>query len=179
MYCKKLSKIKVALKDWHFKKYGNIQHKLQLNHTKLLNVESQFQVNPFNFHVEQHLQRLLLQRERLLTFGQKYWGQYARKSWLTQGDRSSRFFHDKMSARKRKSQIFCLQNADDQWVDQPSDITHLFHAEFSKRFTSSISSPRSIALPWILKVISDADNLILTAPFTDDEIKTAFFDMCP
>ncbi|XP_056688728.1 uncharacterized protein [Spinacia oleracea] len=106
----KLSRLKTDLKNWHSRKYGNIQHKLALNQDKLKNVEVQLQLYPENHHIEHHLHRLVKQRERLLSFGQNFWGKYARKQWLTQGDRGSRFFHEKMKTRKRRSQIFRLQN---------------------------------------------------------------------
>lgn len=50
-------------------------------------VEQIIWARPFNPILQDHISRLILQRERLFLFRQKTWGGTSRKKWLCQGDK--------------------------------------------------------------------------------------------
>jgi len=109
-------------------------------------------------------------------FNQKYWGTFARKDWLVNGDRHSCYFHHTMKTRKTRGKILKIQDASGVWLDEPSSIQQLFVHDLSSRFTSARAhtTPTPIALS---KSVTDADNVLLLRPIQDCEVKEALFQM--
>lgn len=175
----KLSRIKNLLKTWAKGKYGNNKTKLHAKEAKIAELESKLIDQPFNPRLNNHLQRMIKQRERLLLFNQKNWGNLARKNWLTQGDRNSRFFHNKMKTRNARNTIYRLKNDLGQWEDDPVQISRSLISSFQHRFTTGISNQRTINLDFINPIISDAQSNALTSPVSDEEVQNAFFHMDP
>ena len=104
-FTKKLRRIKSELKIWSRSKFANFSKQVEKNSAKLQFVESMIIANPQNHRLNDWHFRLLKQRERLLMFNKRYWGTLARKNWLVDGDRNSRFFHQSATARKRHCSI--------------------------------------------------------------------------
>ena len=109
-------------------------------------------------------------------FNQKYWGKLARKDWLVNGDRHSRYFHQTMKARKTRGKIFKIKDVSGAWIEDAHQIQNLFIRDFTSRFKSSYvpTSPLLIDLPL---VVSEEDNVLLLQPIQDHEIKDALFQM--
>lgn len=84
----------------------NTANKLQANDDKIKELQTKLWDQPFNNFRIKHINRLLLQREKLLLFNHKSWGNVARKTWLTQGYRNTRFFHNRMKKNKNILQYF-------------------------------------------------------------------------
>ena len=96
-------------------------------------------------------------------FNQKYWGTLARKEWLVNGDRHSRYFHQTMKARKTRGKIFRIQDASGVWIEEPFFIQQKFIHDFSSRFTSA-RDPASHPSVGLLKSVTDEDNALLLRP---------------
>jgi len=109
-------------------------------------------------------------------FNQKYWGKLARKDWLVNGDRNSRFFHQLMKARKSCNAIVKIKDSSSVWVDSPTHIQQLFVHDFTSRFKSLHPTPFSIDFVLPL-VVSEEDNINLVKPVEDHGIKEAIFQM--
>ena len=92
----KLKKTELDLKSWSKSMFGNFRHKLERNGDKLLEVEQKLVLQPHNARLNNWHYRLIKQREKLHLFNQKFWGTLARKEWLVNGDRHSRYFHQTM-----------------------------------------------------------------------------------
>ena len=89
----KLKSTKQQIKVWARTFLGNNQQKLLLNSQKIQLIEEKLVSQPNSPRLNDWLHRMLRQREKLLLFNQKYWGNFKRKEWLVNGDRNSRFFH--------------------------------------------------------------------------------------
>lgn len=159
--------------------YGHhSNNKLIQNDDKIKEIEQWIWDQPLNPILQQHLTRLITQREKLLLFRQKYWANVSRKTWLTQGDRNSRFFHHKMKKKISHSTIYRLRSDSELWIDSPEELKLLLHDAFKARFRLSVFN-RNIDLSFVKPIVSPDDILALTAPFSTEEIKAAFFDMNP
>jgi len=97
----KIEKVKLDLKTRSKSTYGNFKQKLERNANKLLQVEEKLVIQPNSARHNNWHYRLIKQREKMHLFNQKYWGRLARKDWLVNGDRNSRYFHQAMKARNR------------------------------------------------------------------------------
>ena len=66
-----------------------------------------------------------------------YWKQRSRADWLKEGDKNTKFFHSKASARRRKNKIWGVEDDQWNWVDDPEGIEGEFCGYFQQLFTSS------------------------------------------
>ena len=119
MYCitQKMKKVKFDLKTWSKSTFGNFKHKLERNAEKLLNVEQKLVTQPNNACLNNWHYRLLKRHEKIDLFNQKYWGRLARKEWVVNGDRHSRYFYQVIKARKSRSAIIKIKDSSGVWVD--------------------------------------------------------------
>ena len=114
-----------------------------------------------------------------MLFNQRYWGQFARKQWLINGDRNTKFFHQLASARKRRCNIVRIKDETGVWLDEIEFIKDKFILEFSCRFKSSRPPCWSHPDLSISPLVSTEDNLELIRPVSDEKIHTAIFQMDP
>jgi len=110
---RKLHSIKSNLKTWSRSKFSNFRNQIDKNTSKLHLVESKLIANPKSHRLNDWYFRLLKQREKLFLFNKRYWGNLARKKWLVDGDRNSRYFHHSATSRKRGCSI--LRIKDESW----------------------------------------------------------------
>jgi len=75
----KLKHTKQHLKEWSRKFLGNNHQRLSLNAQKIQMVEEKLINQPDSHRLNSWMNRLLVQREKLLLFNQKYWGNLKRK----------------------------------------------------------------------------------------------------
>ena len=175
----KLKHIKSSLKNWAFIKYKHNNNKLVENENKIKALQEQLWQQPYNTIWIKHINRLITQREKILLCGQHLWGSHSRKQWLTQGDRNSRFFHNRMKKKAATNTIYRLQNDLGLWVDSPEDISQLLTNAFRCRFESAASTDRILDLSFVRKFITPQDAASLLAPVSNAEIRLAFFDINP
>jgi len=172
----KLKKIKLDLKTWSKRMFGNFRSKLERNGEKLLAVEHKLMLQPHSARLNSWHYRLIKQRKKMHLFNQKYWEKLSRKEWLVNGDRHSRYFRQTMKARKSCGRIFKIKDASGVWIDEAHRIQHLFIHDFTSRFKPSHPNATrfNIDLP---SVVSKEDNVLLLQPAQDHEIHAAIFQM--
>jgi len=88
----RLKRLKQPLKEWAHTSLRNNHQRLSTNTQKIQQVETQLLDQPESHRLHSWLKRLLVQREKLLLFRQKYWDRFKRKKWLVDGDRNSSYF---------------------------------------------------------------------------------------
>ena len=98
----KLKWLKQHLKEWahtslrnNHQRVSTITQKIQLVEAQLINQSDSHRLNSW-------LKRLLVQREKLMLFNQKYWDRLKRKKWLVDGDRNSSYFQQIVKKTERK-----------------------------------------------------------------------------
>lgn len=91
---------------------------------------------------------------------------------------NSRYFHVVASARKRKNSFISLRNANGQWCTSSEEMEDLISHYFSHLFATTRGHNIEV-LDCVEKKITDDQNSMLLAPFTENNVKVAFFDMHP
>jgi len=172
----KLKKIKIDLKTWSKRTFSNFRSKLERNGEKLLEVENKLSLQPHSVRLNNWHYRLIKQREKMHLFNQKYWGKLARKEWLVNGDRHSRYFHQTMKAKKSRGRIFKIKDVSGVWIEEAPRIQQLFIHDFTSRFKSSHPTAPHINID-LPSVVSEKDNFLLLQPVQDQKIQDAIFQM--
>ena len=65
------------------------------------------------------------------------WRQRSRINWLQSGDRNTRFFHEKASARYKKNLIEGLLDAEGRWQEDEGKIEDIVVDYYNNLFTSN------------------------------------------
>lgn len=73
-----------------------------------------------------------------------YWKQRSGADWLRKGDKNTKFFHAKVSARKRKNKVWGVENSQGVWLRERDDIEKEFCGYSQELFTTSSPTPSQI-----------------------------------
>ncbi|KAH9734317.1 reverse transcriptase domain-containing protein [Citrus sinensis] len=124
--------------------------------------------------MEKQIQNILMDEEI-------YWNQRSRADWLKEGDKNTKIFHGKATARRKKNRIWGIEDNFGRWIEEPIEVEHEFCNYFTKLFTSTQPSQDQIAaaLEGITPRVSASMNESLGAPFTAEEVLEALSQMCP
>jgi len=95
-------------------------------------MEGRLITNPNSYRFNSWMQRLLKQREKMMLFNQKYWGKLARKEWLVNGDRNSKFFQNKANFRRKRKLVMKLQDDCGIWIDDHKLIAQKFISDYTQ-----------------------------------------------
>ena len=174
----KLKRVKKFLKGWgmslkgHSKKYKNILQE------ELLRLETEEENGLLPSHLMERKTFIQTELLRLLAEEELYWHKRSNSKWLLEGDNNTSFFHRIANGKKRKNQIFSLEGENGIIKEQDQLLEH------ATQFYKSLFGPAcdsGVELDpdcWgAHEKISDADNNKLNAPFTENEVKRAIFDM--
>ncbi|KAL5545701.1 hypothetical protein UlMin_005388 [Ulmus minor] len=112
---------------------------------------------------------------------ERYWKQKSKDLWLKCGDKNSKFFHQKASARKSKNTITGLIDQNGQWCEKEEGLAHIIESYFKSLFTSSSPSATNFdqVLDTIETKITPQLNGQLEQTFEAEDVRTAVFQMAP
>ena len=99
----------------------------------------------------------------------------ARKEWLINGDRSSKFFQNRANLRRKRKLVMKLRDDCGIWIDDQKLIADKFISDYTQRFKSAHNTHRVILNMGIPELISDNDNAKLTKLPNIDEVKDALW----
>ncbi|XP_073119573.1 uncharacterized protein [Henckelia pumila] len=166
-----------TLRSWAKNRFGNIPKKLKQKRRDLNMLKTQ---NRWHGS-ERKIVVLECEIEALASKEESYWKQQSRATWLAQGDRNSKYFHACASARRAKNHIWGLVSTHGDWCTEPSSMAAIIESYFSDLFSSDnpTSEDTRKILDCVIPRIDGNLNLILTTPFSKEEVRKALFDMHP
>jgi hypothetical protein len=167
-----LDNVMTSLMGWSKKKFGNIVRELEKDRRR---VEVLMASNAEQREIRKatdYMQELLYREEML-------WMQRSQITWLKEGDRNTRFFHQKAVWRARRNKIKKLKDDDDVWYDAPSDMERMASSYFQELFTRDPSLNADDLVSMTQERVSVDMNKDLCKEFTDDEISNALFQIGP
>jgi len=112
-----------------------------------------------------------------LLFNQTYWGKLARREWLVNGDRNSRFFQQSANARRKRKLVMKIKDDCAVWIDDHKLIADKFLTDFNQRYLSTHRNPRVLPDLGLSKLITDLDNDELIKPPNLEEVRTTLFSI--
>ena len=98
---------------------------------------------------------------------------------MHEGDRNTKFFHVKASARRKKNLIVSLKEMDGTVIEQQSDIKRMIIQHFSTLFHSSNPNAIEEVVAHIPRVVTEEMNDWLVRDFQPEEVRFTLFQMHP
>ena len=107
------------------------------------------------------------------------WRQRSRISWMQSGDRNTRFFHEKASARYKKNLIEGLMDENSSWLEGDENVERMMLQYYERLFTSSYPSEFEEILDVVQHKVTPRMNQTLVREFSKVEVKNALKQMYP
>ncbi|KAK8671094.1 hypothetical protein V6N13_037702 [Hibiscus sabdariffa] len=98
-------------------------------------------------------QKLMENLELLLDQEEELWKQKARMDWIKFGDRNTRFFHAKATARHRRKAISPLQITLNEWCDDTDRLKDATTTYFANLFSTDVTNHQQYPLRGYFPVI--------------------------
>jgi hypothetical protein len=115
----------------------------------------------------------MLYREEML------WLQRSRVAWQQEGDKNTKFFHQRAAWRARKNRIRKLQKVDGVWEHDGRAMAGMANDYFKSLYTRDDHVNPQEIINIFEPQITNAMNENLCKAFTDDEIGNALFQIGP
>jgi len=161
-----------ALKEWSSVQFGSVRKELE--RLRALLAEQQANGND-DLAVKNTIRTMneLLYREEMM------WLQRSRISWLREGDRNTKFFHQRAVWRARKNKIRKLKGADGNWCSDRSTMEGMVNNYFSNLYTNDPSVYPQEVVSLFDQCITPEMNETLCKEFSEEEISDALFQIGP
>ncbi|XVF67745.1 hypothetical protein PTKIN_Ptkin10aG0146800 [Pterospermum kingtungense] len=91
---------------------------------------------------------------------------------------NTKYFHAVANGHRKNKKIERLQDDNGQWINDKEGLSGIVKNYFNNLFAPSGSSYEPI-IENVRAIITDEDNQLLLAPFTQEEFKEALFSMNP
>lgn len=137
---KKSKEVLAELKVCSNEEFRGRQKKLKQLKEKLKTIRSDYS----HYENGEEIKRTESQIDNILIDEKVYWKQRSRVDWLKEGDRNTKFFHSKASARKRKNRISGLEDEQGIWNEEEEEVERLFCEYFKDIFVTTNPSPTQL-----------------------------------
>lgn len=107
------------------------------------------------------------------------WFQRSRALWLKDGDRNSKFYHQKATLRKHRNTIKEIENAEGRVCKKKEEICEVIREYFIKVFQKEGERSDAAVMNAIDSKVTPEMNEALTKPFTAEEVVIAIKQMHP
>ncbi|KAI9087338.1 hypothetical protein K1719_030658 [Acacia pycnantha] len=87
--------------------------------------------NPFLVNLEKEIEEEIM---RTLRQEEILWYQKSRGRWIEEGDKNTRYHHNKTLVRRRRNKITMLRNDAGEWVDNEEEIVNMFQEYYESLF---------------------------------------------
>ena len=172
---RKLELLSKNLSAWEDATFGSVRKEIKKAKAELERLRSVPSRTAPN-HLEQKLNERLVElyhREELM------WRQRSRIQWLTAGDRNTNFFHMRANMRRRKNMIRALHNALGIRVEDKAEMKQLVTDFYKTLYTTEGVQGVDDVLQHVPRKVTPEMNASLCAPYTNEEVKQALFQMFP
>lgn len=173
----KIASTRMALNSWQRVTFGNRKKEIELMRGRL---QELMNLPLIPRYLQEH-SVISGKLESLLEEEKLYWRQRAKITWLTEGDKNTKYFHRKASNRRAKNRLRGLYDINVVWQPTLKGMEDVILRYYDSMFTSaSIDTVRmQTSVNLLNPKVTTEMNLDLCASYTDDETRTALFEMYP
>ncbi|XP_077222045.1 uncharacterized protein LOC143855875 [Tasmannia lanceolata] len=169
----KLKNTKNVLKTWNREIYGNVFQNVRSNEDRVLKAELDHQSNP-NSTTSESLSEAIDRLNETILHEEIFLRQKTKEKWLKERDRNNKFFHAAMHHQRNLGGVTKIRH-NGNWITDKGMIKDLASTYFEKALAEEGKRTHHGLLNLIPKLISPADNHMLLAAPSEEEIKEAIF----
>jgi hypothetical protein len=107
------------------------------------------------------------------------WRQRLCIQWLAEGDCNTRFFHLRVSKRKKRNHISRLKRPDGSFTEDGQEMSSMTREFYKNLYSTEGTTGMEEVLNTITILVTRDMNEKLVAPFTESEVKMVLFQMYP
>ncbi|OMO55505.1 Transferase [Corchorus olitorius] len=176
---RKIQHVREKLKKWNKLVFGDLQNKKEAVERKLAKIQEDIE----NSNCWDQERTLRKEFESILEQEQLHWMQKSRANWIISGERNTKFFHVATKKRRGKNKIVRIRKPGGPITEDEDEITD----EILRYFTDLYGDSSEATLQEMKQVVQGVEMPTLmekhiqslNAPFEDDAIKNAVFQMNP
>ncbi|GKA41366.1 RNA-directed DNA polymerase, eukaryota, reverse transcriptase zinc-binding domain protein [Tanacetum coccineum] len=153
-------------------KHGNLYERVESWKVKLKNVQMQVDKDPHNVALKTEEARTLKEYMIAMQDEEKFLYQNAKITWMSDGDRNSKFFHEVIKGRIHRNRIDMVCNEKGERFDGKS-VADQFVSHFQNFLGKAMQVNPFVPNSLNLKKVSMEDATSMVKPVTNEEIKCA------
>lgn len=171
----KLKKLKENLKQWNTSVFGIIEENIDGLRREIQELDVVDDV--FGLDEDEMVRRKRATVELFKSLNQKHSlaAQKARLKWIKEGDLNTGYFHRAVNQRRKMNEIVGIQLGEN-WIEDVEavkiGVRDFFKQHYSRQNFIRPSLPQNLAR----KKVSDGDNAMLGAPFSEEEVRSAIWE---
>ncbi|XP_026459248.1 uncharacterized protein LOC113359895 [Papaver somniferum] len=173
----KMKKLKIILKEWNWKVFGNIKTQIKNVEDKVKEAMIKSDVNPFD---EECLNDLVKAQNEFNSKEVQYntfMKQKNRNKWIKEGAANTSFLHANLKIRQARNNINELENNNGDIISNQEGIADTLVNHFENKFKFQEVNIESSMLDVIPEVITSKEQEMLEKMLDEEEIKTTIFCM--
>ncbi|GKV32839.1 hypothetical protein SLEP1_g41408 [Rubroshorea leprosula] len=170
----KLKRTKQELKEWSCKTNTEMDSKIKEVETVIAAIDEKGEQNQLSATDVEKRRNNFIDLWKNLRIKERMWQQKSRKLWLKEGDANKKFFHRCVKGRRRRNEISSVQINGKQHTEVEEikeEVAKYFQEMFAEE---KWKRPKLDGISF--KQITKADNELLTAAFSEQEIKEAIWN---
>lgn len=117
--------------------------------------------------------------EELLKLEETMWRQRSRAMWLKEGDRNTKFFHNKASQRKKVNEIKKIKDEDGVWWRGEENVERVMISYFDDLFASSNPSEMEEICSMIRNKLNEEMKDWCNSVYSEEDVHEALMQMHP
>ncbi|GKV27391.1 hypothetical protein SLEP1_g36564 [Rubroshorea leprosula] len=170
----KLKRTKNKLKQWSRNAISEVDRKVKEAEKEIAAIDEKGEKGQLSPQDVEQRKNYFLELWKNIKIKESMWQQKSRKMWLKERDANTKYFHTCVKGRSRRNEILSIQIKGDQHTGV-AKIKEKVAKYFEELFTEEKwKRPKLDGIRF--NKISEADNDILTATFSEEEIKEAIWD---
>ena len=166
---------RTRLEGWNKTEFSHVSRKISELQKRLEWIELQ----PTTPNIAQLMRNTRIELNGWLEKEDAMWCQRSKLTWFQEGDRNTRFFHTKASARYKKNLIEGLMDANGVWQKEEQIIEEIVVDYYKNLFTTSSPTNFNEILEAEETKVSPSMNHMLNRDFTAREVEQALKQMHP
>ncbi|XP_060170771.1 uncharacterized protein LOC132601723 [Lycium barbarum] len=159
--------------------FGDIFKQLTIREDIVRIKEQLFEESPTEVN-RMGLQRAQAELKRYLHYEEEFWRQKSSYDCFAEGDKNTRFFHNIVNGRRKRTLIRRIQNADGNGIESANEIADeaisFYQKQFSQESMQNFQSEMAI-LDHIPSMLSQEENADIVAIPTMEEVKRDVFEL--